>query len=178
MIAGIVNALYPEKNIFWDAKKVQKLLYLMRRKEKADVSEFHKKAAGPYADSVRYSGGETIAQNSDYVAVQKNGKGTLFSRGAKIGKALGYIQSWEKQASIDWLTSNFQYTRVDDLELFATVDMAICDLRKLHKPISVQTIKEFIHSTKEWRDKLDKTYFSDLNIQRAINKCREFFGEQ
>lgn len=177
MIAGIVNAFYSE-TFPLGRKKVQKLLYLMRRKEKADVSAFHKKAAGPYADSVRYNGGETIAQNSDYVTVQTNGKGTLFSRGAKIGKALGYIQSWGKQASIDWLTSNFQYTGVDDLELFATVDMAICDLRKVHKPIAVQTIKEFIQSTKEWRKKLDKSYFSDPNIQRAINKCREFFGEQ
>lgn len=177
MIAGIVNAFH-SKTFPLGRKKVQKLLYLMRRKEKADVSAFHKKAAGPYADSVRYNGGETIAEKRNYIAVQTNGKGTLFSRGANIGKALGYIQLWEKQASIDWLTSNFQYTRVDDLELFATVDMAICDLRKLHKPISVQTIKEFIHSTKEWRDKLDKTYFSDLNIQRAINKCREFFGGQ
>lgn len=175
MIAGIVNAFYSE-TFPLGRKKVQKLLYLMRRKEKADVSVFHKKAAGPYADSVRYNGGETIAEKRNYIAAQTNGKGTLFSRGAKIGKALGYIQSWGKQANIDWLTSNFQYTRVDDLELFATVDMAICDLRKVHKPISVQTIKEFIHSTKEWRDKLDKTYFSDLDIQRAINKCREFFG--
>ena len=177
MIAGIVNAFYSE-TFPLGRKKVQKLLYLMRRKEKADVSAFHKKAAGPYADSVRYNGGETIAQNSDYVTVQTNGKGTLFRRGAKIGKALGYIQSWGKQASIDWLTSNFQYTGVDDLELFATVDMAICHLRILHKPIAVQTIKEFIQSTKEWRKKLDKSYFSDPNIQRAINKCREFFGEQ
>lgn len=177
MIAGIVNAFYSE-TFPLGRKKVQKLLYLMRRKEKADVSAFHKKAAGPYADSVRYNGGETIAQNSDYVTVQTNGKGTLFRRGAKIGKALGYIQSWGKQASIDWLTSHFQYTGVDDLELFATVDMAICDLRKVHKPIAVQTIKEFIQSTKEWCKKLDKSYFSDPNIQRAINKCREFFGEQ
>ncbi|OLY47701.1 restriction endonuclease subunit S [Bartonella apis] len=177
MIAGIVNAFHSE-TFPLGRKKVQKLLYLMRRKEKADVSAFHKKAAGPYADSVRYNGGETIAKKNNYIAVRTNGKGTLFSRGANIGKALGYIQSWGKEASIDWLTSNFQYTGVDDLELFATVDMAICDLRKLHKPISVQTIKEFIHSTEEWRDKLDKTNFSDLNIQRAINKCREFFGGQ
>ena len=177
MIAGIVNAFYSE-TFPLGRKKVQKLLYLMRRKEKADVSVFHKKAAGPYADSVRYNGGETIAEKRNYIAAQTNGKGTLFSRGAKIGKALGYIQSWGKQANIDWLTSNFQYTRVDDLELFATVDMAICDLRKVHKPIAVQTIKEFIQSTKEWRKKLDKSYFSDPNIQRAINKCREFFGEE
>lgn len=177
MIAGIVDAFYSETYPL-GRKKVQKLLYLMRRKEKADVSAFHKKAAGPYADSVRYNGGEPIAQGNHYITEQKSSKGSMFRRGANIEQALGYIQSWGKQASIDWLISNFQRTRVDDLELFATVDMAICDLRKMHKPVSVQTIKELIQSTKEWRDKLDKTYFSDPDIERAIDKCREFFGKQ
>lgn len=177
MIAGIVDSFYSDKYPL-GRKKVQKLLYLARRKEEADVSDFQKKAAGPYADAVRYKGGEPIAKKSDYVAAQTSGKGTMFSRGANIEQALGYIQSWGKQTSIDWLVSNFQHTRVDDLELFATVDMAVCDLREMHKPISVQTIKELIHSTEEWREKLDKTYFSDQDIQRAINKCRELFGEQ
>lgn len=177
MIAGIVDAFYSETYPL-GRKKVQKLLYLARRKEEADVSVFQKKAAGPYADTVRYKGGEPIAKNNNYVTAQTSGKGTMFRRGANIEQALGYIQSWGKQSNIDWLVSNFQRTRVDDLELFATVDMAICDLRKIHKPVSVQTIKELIHSTKEWRDKLDKEYFSDPDIERAIDKCREFFGEQ
>lgn len=177
MIAGIVDAFYSDKYPL-GRKKVQKLLYLVRRKEEADVSAFQKKAAGPYADAVRYKGGEPIAKKSNYVIAQTSSKGTMFSRGAKIEQALGYIQSWDKQADIDWLVTNFQRTRVDDLELFATVDMAICDLREAHQPISVQSIKGLIHSTEEWRKKLDKDYFSDQDIQRAINKCRELFGEQ
>ena len=44
MIAGIVNAFYSEKYPL-GRKKVQKLLYLVRRKEQADISAFHKKAA-------------------------------------------------------------------------------------------------------------------------------------
>ena len=177
MIAGIVDAFYSDKYPL-GRKKVQKLLYLVRRKEEADVSAFQKKAAGPYADAVRYKGGEPIAKKSNYVTAQTSGKGTMFSRGTNIEQALGYIQSWDKQANIDWLVTNFQRTRVDDLELFATVDMAICDLREMHQPVSVQSIKGLIHSTEEWREKLNKDYFSDQKIQRAINKCRELFGEQ
>ena len=52
MIAGIVNAFYSDRYPS-GRKKVQKLLYLLRRKEQADISAFHKKAAGPYADEVR-----------------------------------------------------------------------------------------------------------------------------
>lgn len=176
MIAGIVDAFYSDKYSL-GRKKVQKLLYLMRRWEKSDVSAFQKKAAGPYADSIRYKGGEPIAIKSKYVFAKKGEKGTKFSRGENIAQALGYIQTWEKQESLDWLVANFQRTKVDDLELFATIDMAACDLRDMNKPVSVNTIKELISSTKEWRAKLAKTYFSDQDIQRAINKCREFFGE-
>ena len=176
MIAGIVDAFYSDKYPL-GRKKVQKLLYLMRRWEESDVSAFQKKAAGPYADSIRYKGGEPIAIKSKYVFAKKGEKGTKFSRGENIAQALGYIQTWEKQESLDWLVANFQRTKVDDLELFATIDMAACDLRDMNKPVSVNTIKELISSTKEWRAKLAKTYFSDQDIQRAINKCREFFGE-
>lgn len=41
----------------------------------------------------------------------------------------------------------------------------------------VQTIKNLIQSTKEWRDKLKKDYFSDMDIQRALKKCREMFQD-
>ena len=137
MIAGIVNAFYSEKYPL-GRKKVQKLLYLVRRKEQADISAFHKKAAGPYADEVRYKGGEPIA----------------------------------------WLVSQFQYTSVNELELLATVDMAICDLQREGKEISVASIKGLIRSNKEWRDKLKKAYFKDADIQRAIKHCQELFPDK
>ena len=174
MIAGIVNAFYSEKYPL-GRKKVQKLLYLVRRKEQADISAFHKKAAGSYADEVRYKGGEPIAQKNKYILVKRNEKGSCFEKGAQMQRALDYLQDWGKQTDIDWLVSQFQYTNVNDLELFATVDMAICDLRREGKEISVASIKDLIRSNKEWRDKLKKNYFRDSDIQRAIKKCQDLF---
>lgn len=174
MIAGIVNAFYSEKYPL-GRKKVQKLLYLVRRKEQADISAFHKKAAGPYADEVRYKGGEPIAQKNKYILVKRNEKGSCFEKGAQMQRALDYLQDWGKQTDIDWLVSQFQYTNVNDLELFATVDMAICDLCREGKEISVASIKDLIRSNKEWRDKLKKNYFRDSDIQRAIKKCQDLF---
>ena len=54
-------------------------------------------------------------------------------------------------------------------------NMAICDLRREGKEISVASIKDLIRSNKEWRDKLKKTYFRDSDIQRAIKKCEDLF---
>lgn len=174
MIAGIVNAFYSEKYPL-GRKKVQKLLYLVRRKEQADISAFHKKAAGPYDDEVRYKGGEPIAQKNKYIQVKRNEKGSCFEKGVQMQQALAYLQDWGKQADIDWLVSQFQYTNVNELELLATVDMAICDLHRDGKRISVASIKDLIHSNKEWRDKLKKAYFKDADIQRAIKKCQDLF---
>ena len=175
MIAGIVNAFYSEKYPL-GRKKVQKLLYLVRRKEQADISAFHKKAAGPYADEVRYKGGEPIAQKNTYVQVKGNEKGSCFEKGVQMQQALTYLQEWGKQADIDWLVSQFQYTGINELELLATVDMAICDLRREGKGISVVSIKDLIRSNKEWRDKLKKAYFKDADLQRAIKRCQELFS--
>ena len=174
MIAGIVNAFYSEKYPL-GRKKVQKLLYLVRRKEQADISAFHKKAAGPYADEVRYKGGEPIAQKNKYIQVKRSEKGSRFEKGVQMQQAMAYLREWGKQADIDWLVSQFQYTSVNELELLATVDMAICDLRREGKEISVASIKDLIRSNKEWRDKLKKTYFRDSDIQRAIKKCEDLF---
>lgn len=174
MIAGIVNVFYSEKYPL-GRKKIQKLLYLVRRKEQADISAFHKKAAGPYADEVRYKGGEPIAQKNKYIQVKRNEKGSRFEKGVQMQQALTYLQDWGKQGDVDWLVSQFQYTSVNELELLATVDMAICDLRREDKEISVASIKDLIRSNKEWRDKLKKTYFRDSDIQRAIKKCEDLF---
>lgn len=174
MIAGIVNAFYSEKYPL-GRKKVQKLLYLVRRKEQADISAFHKKAAGPYADEVRYKGGEPIAQKNKYIQIKRNERGSCFEKGVQMQQALTYLQDWGKQVDVDWLVSQFQYTSVNELELLATVDMAICDLRREGKEISVASIKDLIRSNKEWRDKLKKTYFRDSDIQRAIKKCEDLF---
>lgn len=73
MIAGIVNVLYSDKFPL-GRKKVQKCLYLLRRYQDESTAAFKKKAAGPYADEVRYKGGEPIAQRHVFDGAVKVGK--------------------------------------------------------------------------------------------------------
>ncbi len=172
MIAGIVNALYSDKYPL-GRKKVQKCLYLLRRHQDESTTAFKKKAAGPYADEVRYKGGEPISRSAQYIATATTkDKGTTFARGDKISQALGYIESWGRQGDIKWVTDNLKYKKVDELELLATVDMAICDLAEAGTPVSVATIKHLIATNEEWKAKLKKQTFSDTNIARAIKELQ------
>ena len=128
-----------------------------------------------HLDVYKRQGGEPIAQRNGYIQIKNSDKGSYFKKGIQIQQALTYLQDWGKQADVDWLVAQFQYTGVDELELWATVDMAICDLRREGKEISVASIKDLIQSNKEWKDKLKKTYFSDTDIEQAIKRCRELF---
>jgi type I restriction enzyme S subunit len=167
MIAGIVNVLYSDKYPI-GRKKVQKCLYLLRRHQDESTEAFKKKAADPYADEVRYKGGEPIARKANYIATTTGKQGTTFVRGKNIGKALGYIQSWGRGADIKWVADKLKFKSVDELELLATVDMAICDLAEAGTTVSIESIKHLIAANAEWKAKLKKQIFSDANIARAI----------
>lgn len=176
-ISAIVNAFYDDRFILGRVK-VQKLLYLLRRKQDADVSAFKKKAAGPYNEKARYNGGESIAVKSGYIAVERNNKGSKFSKGSSIDVALKYAGSI--QTEIEWLLEKFRFYNINkdtkNLEVLATVDMAVCDLEKIGKVVNLDAVKEVIRSNKEWAPKLQKPYFTDAAINRAITECKELFG--
>lgn len=174
-IAAIVDAFYSDKYPLGRVK-VQKLLYLLHRYQGVSVSDFKKKAAGPYADTVRYKGGEPIAKKNKYIVSESGKQGTRYSKGKNMGQALDYVERWGMQADLQWLKENFLRTSRNDLELFATVDMAMCDLDEVGISVSVESIKNLIASNKEWKAKLSKTYFSDWDIARAIKKCTELFN--
>ena len=174
MIAGIVNALYSPQYPL-GRKKLQKCLYLLRRYQEQSTEEFKKKAAGPYADEIRYKGGEPIAIKSKYIISHKGTKGTIFSIGNNINQALEYINRWNMQADIEWVKKTLKFEKVDKLELWATVDMAICDLKSSKIPISVASIKNLITTNKEWSKKLEKPIFSDKNIAEAITILQTLF---
>lgn len=169
MIAGIVDALYSDKYPL-GRKKVQKCLYLLRRYQGESTAAFKKKAAGPYADEVRYKGGEMIAKNMNYIATFNKKQGTTFARGKNISKALAYVQSWDRQADIKWVADKLKYKSVNKLELLATVDIATCDLMEAGTPVSVQSVKHLIATDVEWKEKLKKQNFSDANIARALRE--------
>lgn len=171
MIAGIVDVLYSDR-FRLGRKKVQKCLYLLRRHQDESTAAFKKKAAGPYADEVRYKGGEPIACKAKYITATVSKQGTTFARGSNISQALGYIQSWGKQADIKWVADNLRFKKVDELELLATVDMAICDLEDEGIPVSVASIKHLIATNVEWKAKLKRQTFSDDNIACAIKELQ------
>lgn len=176
-ISAIVNTFYHDKFPLGRVK-VQKLLYLLRRKQHADVSVFKKKAAGPYNETARYKGGEAIAFKSGYIARQSGDKGSKFGRGANIDEALKYVGSM--QSNIDWLYEKFKYYNTykekNNLEVLATVDMAVSELDKSGKAVSLESVKEVIRSNKEWAPKLKKDCFTDVAISQAIVESRELFG--
>lgn len=174
-IAAIVDAFYSDKYPLGRVK-VQKLLYLLHRHQGVSVSDFKKKAAGPYADTVRYKGGEPIAKKNKYIVSESGKQGTRYSKGTNMGQALDYVERWGMQADLQWLKENFLHTSRNDLELFATVDMAMCDLDEVGISVSVESIKNLIASNNKWKAKLSKTYFSDWDIARAIKKCTELFN--
>ncbi len=174
-IAAIVDTFYSDKYPLGRVK-VQKLLYLLHRHQAASVSDFKKKAAGPYADTVRYKGGEPIAKKNKYIVSESSKQGTRYFRGENMAQALNYVERWGMQADLHWLKDNFLHASRNDLELFATVDMAMSDLAKVGISVSVESIKNLIASNKEWNAKLSKTYFSDRDIARAIKKCTELFN--
>ena len=174
-IAAIVDAFYSDKYPLGRVK-VQKLLYLLHRHQGVCVSDFKKKAAGPYADTVRYKGGEPIARKNKYIVSESGKQGTRYSKGKNMSQALDYVKRWDMQADLQWLKENFLHTSRNDLELFATVDMAMCDLDEVGISVSIESIKNLIASNKEWKAKLSKTYFSDWDIARAIKKCTELFN--
>jgi type I restriction enzyme S subunit len=171
MIAGIVNVLYSDRFPL-GRKKVQKCLYLLRRHQDESTEAFKKKAAGPYADEVRYKGGEPIARKASYIDTTTGKQGTTFARGKNISQALGYISSWGKLDDIKWVADKLRFKKVDELELLATVDMAICDLTEAGTPVSVQSIKQLISTNAEWKAKLKKQTFSDANIACAIKELQ------
>ena len=156
--------------------KMYKLLYLFRRHQEMSTSGFTKMAAGPYKSDARYNGGEKIAIDNGYIVETKGNEGFAISKGKNISAALNYSKEWQWQDAVKWLVSNFQHKTRDDLETLATVDMAVCELRETSKTIDLQSVKEIIRSNIEWKPKLSKPHFSDMNIILAIKRSKDLFG--
>lgn len=153
--------------------KYTKVSYLLKRYKEEQTTGYLKKAAGPYNPKTRYGGAEKIAKQNKYVAVKtstykgKNYEG--FVMGENIDKALGFFKKWYGDDSLEWI-KQFKFETNDNLELWATVDMAIQDLKQEKKPIGLETVKQVIKENKEWKDKLKRPAFSDKNIESAIGK--------
>jgi len=154
-----------------------KFAYLLHRQAEHEAKGFLKHAGGPYKPENRYKGGEGIAIKNKYISKVKNPKsGTdAFIVNENIEKALSYFREWYGTNIQDWI-EQFRYYKNEYLEVLTTVDESICDLQGQNKMITVSSIKEYISSIPQWREKLSKPYFNDFNIQKAVNESYKLFG--
>jgi type I restriction enzyme S subunit len=156
-------------------KRYTKLSYLLHRHVERTASGYLKKAAGPYNPATRYKGPEGIAQRNGYVRTHTNGQYEGFVAADKIADAQTYFQKWYGDEALGWL-DQFRYKKNDELELIATVDMAMEDLRSTGTTPTLGAVKKVIHDHPEWEAKLSRPIFSDPNITAAMKTCEAIFN--
>ncbi len=156
-------------------KRYTKLSYLFHRHAEGRAEGYLKKAAGPYNPGTKYGGPEKIALKNGYLREHGSGPYRGFVASTNIAQAEGYFEKWYGSEPREWL-EQFRYKSNDELELLATVDMAIEESRAEKKGVNVQDVKHVISNHPEWKAKLERSIFSDANIAEAIETCRILFG--
>jgi type I restriction enzyme S subunit len=174
VIIGVLALQFGTKEWPLPRKRRVKLTYLLHRHAEGKAEGFLKKAAGPYNPKTKYEGPEAIALKNGYVREHNNGTYVGFVAAEKIAQAEQYFAEWYPGAT-EWL-EQFHFQKTDELELLATVDMAMEDLRSRGRAVALKAVKEVIRTHPEWEAKLSRPIFSDGNIKRAIGVCRNLFG--
>jgi restriction modification system DNA specificity domain protein len=154
-----------------------KYAYLLHRQSEREARGFDKYAAGPYNPANRYKGAEDIAVKNKYITKVQNptSQNDAFVVNENIEGALNYFQEWYGTEIQQWI-EQFKFYKNEYLEVLTTIDKAICELIRKKIIIDVPNIKSYIASIPQWKNKLEKPYFSDIEIQRAIDESNKLFG--
>lgn len=154
-------------------KRRVKLTYLLHRHAEGRAEGYLKKAAGPYNPKTKYQGPEGIALKNGYVRERNNGRYEGLIAGKKIAQAEQYFTEWYPGGK-EWL-EQFRFKKTDYLEVLATVDMAMADLKSSNSAVSLDAVKEVIRAHPEWEAKLSRAVFSDAKIAETMSKCEQLF---
>lgn len=157
-------------------KKCQKMMYLFKRFNECSVDQFKHYAAGPYDNKARYGGFETIAIKNKYVVENKSAKGSSFAPGPEIEKAKAYCSKYGYDEFIPIFNQYLKYKKVDELELYTTVDKTILELKDQGSSVNLNTVKTYISNDKTWVPKLSREVFNDENIEEAIRFSQLVLG--
>lgn len=175
LIARLVRDFASDEYLL-SRKRYTKLAYLFHRKSKDDVKRrYLKKAAGPYSPWTKYQGPEKIALTNKYIQEGKKEKYSGFKPGPEIDQIDRYFAMYWDEGNIAWLIERFKYKSTDNLEVLATVDMAMLDLVDQGRVVSLETVKDVIASEPEWVPKLSREVFSDAAIAEAIRDLQGWF---
>jgi type I restriction enzyme S subunit len=173
VIIGVLAGQFGTEEWPLPRKRQVKLTYLLHRHVEGKADGYLKKAAGPYNPKTKYQGPEGIALKNRYVRKHSNGTYVGFVAAEKIARAEQYFADWYPEAK-EWL-EQFRFEKTDELELLATIDMAVEDLRSGSRTVELNAVKDVIRTHPEWEAKLSRPIFSDDNITRAITKCSNLF---
>jgi restriction endonuclease S subunit len=171
VVIGILAQHFGSEKMPLGRKRRVKLMYLLHRHAEGRADGYLKKVSGPYDPNTKYKGPEAIALKNGYVQARRNDTYEGFVAGDKIEQAKNYFEHWYGTAALEWL-EQFHYRKTNDLELLATVDMAIVDLAADGHQADVPSVKRVITAHPEWVAKLSRELFSDDNIASAIAECQ------
>lgn len=174
VIISVLAKKFGSENYPLGRKRYTKLSYLFHRHAEGRTEGYLEKAAGPYNPSTKYKGAEKIALSNRYVRSHARDNFSGFVAAEKIAEAEGYFAKWYGDDSVSWL-EQFRYKNNDELELLATVDMAMVKLREIGKQVSVASVKQYLHDAPEWTAKLGRSIFADENIDVAIKWSEQLF---
>jgi len=176
ILIALLTRLVAEPKFPLGRLRYNKMAYFAHRKVEDDVTSIYlKKAAGPYSPWAKYQGPEKIAKKNGYVVWTSVSKLSGFMPGPKIEEIDRYVSRYPVCQAAHWVVKNLKYTNKLDLELFATVDFAVLDLHCEGKRVTVDSIKELIRNNSDWAPKLERSIFSDFNIQRALQELGRLF---
>jgi type I restriction enzyme S subunit len=175
ILAALVNAFGTEEHPF-TAFDCQKFPYLLHRHIEGVAENYNKFAAGPYNPALKYKTARPIALKKKYIR-EHIGKYKGFVADENVPEAMNYFMEWYSNKPLEWI-NQFRYikNRKNELELLATVDMAIVELRENGMPVIMPSVKDLIKKSPAWKDKLTRPIFSDDNIERAIEWSYKLFG--
>lgn len=177
VVISVLAKRFGSENRPLGRKRYTKLAYLLHRYVEKQAEGYLKKAAGPYNPATKYKGPEAIALKNRYVRLHSREKFSGFIAAEKIGEAENYFSKWYGEAVLTWL-EQFRYKSNDELEVLATVDMALVELRRGGEIVGLGNVKQIIQDHPEWKSKLDRASFSDESISLAIALCRRLFTSE
>lgn len=150
--------------------KLAKLFYLVQRKVDLALTEtFTRRAAGPLDDAIfKFL---PFAQKNNWLVLlpQVGMKKPVGPGGAcedAVKQTIKYLG--EKRSAVDEVLDSLKYMKGHTLECWATVDAIAEELSTSGKSLTVRNILQTLAASPEWRLKLDKLAFSELNIASAL----------
>jgi len=174
VVISILTERFSTKEFPLGRKRYTKLSYLMHRHVEHKAEGYSKKAAGPYNPDTKYRGPEKIAKERNYIQEHNSGKYQGFVVSNNIDEAMAYFNKWYGPNVLSWL-DRFRFMNNEKLELLTTVDMAASELNDKGEEVNVNSIRDLIAAAPEWLPKLDRSVFSDENIQAALDECHVLF---